>query len=93
MPSLASLYRKRTQKAPAETFGSLCEAHDQFDNFYEYCRLYRNEKRSRTSPVRAGLWGVPFRHAALALQPWIDLRVTRNKFRDRLAVRARDLVH
>ena len=83
--------------APAETFGSLREARDQFDNFYEYYRLYTNEDETAHPPCAPLLWGEsrldkvmhPLRSV---LQPWIDLRVTRDKIRDRLVARAQDLV-
>jgi hypothetical protein len=83
--------------ALAETFGSLHEARDQFDNFYEYYRLYANENETAHLPCAPLLWGEsrldkvmqPLRSV---LQPWIDLRVTRDKIRDRLATRAQDLV-
>src|SRR4029079_2512030 len=42
--------------ATAETFGSLREARDQFDNFYECYRLYPKEN-GITHPAFALLWG------------------------------------
>jgi hypothetical protein len=83
--------------ATAETFGSQPEARDQFDNFYEYYRLYSNEDETAPPPCSPLLWGQSRFEKALQplrslLNPWIDVRTTREKIRDRLAVRARDLV-
>ena len=83
--------------ATAETFRGLREAHDQFDNFYEYYRMYPNEDETAYPPCAPLFWGEsrleramqPLRHL---LEPLIDMRTTRDKIRDRLAVRARDLV-
>jgi hypothetical protein len=87
--------------ATAETFGSLSEARDHFDNFYEYHRLYPNEQETAHVPCAPLLWGQPrfdrvLRPLRDALEPWMDTRSTldkmRAKIRDRLASRARDLV-
>ena len=87
--------------ATAETFGSLCEARDHFDNFAEYYRLYSSEDETASPPCAPLLWGQPrfdrvLRPLRSALEPWMDTRATvdkmRDKIRDRLAVRARDLV-
>jgi Hint domain len=87
--------------ATAETFGSLRQARDHFDNFYEYYRLYSNEDEAVHAPCAPLLWGQPrfdriLRPLRSALEPWIDTRTTvdkmRDKIRDRLAARARDLV-
>src|SRR5262245_24440500 len=83
--------------ATAETFGSLCEARDKFDNFYEYYRLYPNEKEIAHPACAPNLGGEsrleragrPLRQL---LEPLIDLRTTRDKIRDQLAARARELV-
>jgi len=87
--------------ATAETFGSLREARDHYDNFAEYYRLYPNEDETAPSPCAPLLWGQPRFNRVLrplrdALEPWMDTRTTvdkmRDKIRDRLASRARDLV-
>jgi hypothetical protein len=83
--------------ATAETFGSLREARDQFDNFYEYYRLYANEDETAHPPCAPLLWGQSRLERALQplcsiLEPWIDVRTKRDKIRDRLAARAQDLV-
>jgi hypothetical protein len=87
--------------ATAETFGSLREARDHFDNFYEYYRLYPNEDETTQPPCAPLLWGQPrsdrlLRPLRNALEPWMDTRSTldkmRDKIRDRLAARARELV-
>ena len=83
--------------ATAETFGSLREARDQFDNFYEYYRLYQNEDETAHPPCAPLLWGQSRLERTMqplrsVLEPLIDVRTTRDKIRDRLAVRARDLV-
>jgi hypothetical protein len=83
--------------ATAETFGSLREARDHFDNFYEYYRLYGKGDETAHPPCAPLLWGQsrleravqPFRNM---LEPWIDVRSIRDKIRDRLAARARELV-
>jgi hypothetical protein len=43
--------------ATAETFGSLREARDHFDNFYEYYRLYAKESETAYPPCAPLLWG------------------------------------
>ncbi len=83
--------------ATAETFGSLREARDHFDNFYEYYRLYCREDETAHHPCAPLLWGQSRLERAMQplrkmLGPWIDVRTTRDKIRDRLATRARDLV-
>jgi len=87
--------------ATAETFGSLREARDHFDNFAEYYRLYRDEDETAPHPCAPLLWGQPrfdrvLRPLRDALEPWMDTRTTvdkmRDKIRDRLASRARELV-
>jgi hypothetical protein len=83
--------------ATAETFGSLREARDHFDNFYEYYRLYGKEDETAHPPCAPLLWGQSRLERAIqplrsALEPWIDLRTTRDQIRDRLAARARNLV-
>jgi hypothetical protein len=87
--------------ATAETFGSLRETRDHFDNFYEYYRLYPNEKETAHVPCAPLLWGQPrfdrvLRPLRDALEPWMDTRTTLDKMRDkirhRLAARARELV-
>ncbi len=83
--------------ATAETFGSLREARDQFDNFYEYYRLYSNEDETAHPPCAPLLWGQSRFERALQplrglVEPWIDTRRTRDKIRDRLAARAGELV-
>jgi Hint domain len=83
--------------ATAETFGSLREARDHFDNFYEYYRLYANEVETAHPPYALLLWGQSrFERATQPLrslvEPWIDMRTTRDKIRDRLAARAKELV-
>jgi Hint domain len=82
--------------ATAETFGSLREARDQFDNFYEYYRLYPNEKvtQSACAPL---LWGESrlekaIKHLSHVLEPWMDTSTMRERIRDRLAARAQELV-
>jgi hypothetical protein len=79
--------------ATAETFGSLREARDHFDNFYEYYRLYSKEDETGHPPCAPLLWGESRLERAMRplrsmLEPWIDVRTTRDKIRDRLAVRA-----
>jgi hypothetical protein len=83
--------------ATAETFGSLREARDHFDNFYEYYRLYGKEDKAANPPCAPMLWGESRLDRAMqplrsVLEPWIDTRTIRDKIRDRLAARARDLV-
>jgi hypothetical protein len=83
--------------ATAETFGSLREARDHFDNFYEYYRLYSNEDETAHRPCAPLLWGQSRFERALQplrsiLEPWIDMRATQDKIRDRLAARAQELV-
>jgi hypothetical protein len=83
--------------ATAETFGSLREARDHFDNFYEYYRLYSKEDHTAYPPCAPLLWGQSRFERAMqplrnVLEPWIDLRTTRDKIRDRLVPCARDLV-
>jgi hypothetical protein len=86
--------------ATAETFVSLCEGRDHFDNFAEYYRLYPNEDETAhpSYPCAPLLWGGhPRLERAMqplrsVLQPWIDVRTTRDKIRDRLAERALELV-
>jgi hypothetical protein len=83
--------------ATTETFGSLREARDHFDNFYEYRRLYPNEDETAQRPCAPLLWGQSRLESAMqplrsVLEPWIDMRTTRDKIRDRLAMRALDLV-
>ena len=75
--------------ATAETFGSLREARDHFDNFYEYYRLYSKEDETVHPPCAPLLWGQSRLERAIqplrsALEPWIDLRTTRDQIRDRL---------
>src|SRR6185437_15132137 len=80
--------------ATAETFGSLREARDHFDNFYEYYRLYPNEHEVAHPACAPNLGGEsrleragrPLRQL---LEPLIDLRTARDTIRDRLAARAR----
>jgi hypothetical protein len=86
-----------TESATAETFGSLREARDHFDNFYEYYRLYGKEDETAHPPCAPLLWGQSRLERAIqplrsALEPWIDLRTARDQIRDRLAARARELV-
>jgi Hint domain len=83
--------------AAAETFGSLREARDQFDNFYEYYRLYANEDKAAHPQCAPLLWRESRLERAVqplrgVLDPWIDVRTTRAKIRDRLAARAEALV-
>jgi len=84
--------------ATAETFGG--QGRDHFNNFAEYYRLYSNEDETAQpsypcAPLHAGQHPrveramQPFRSV---LQPWIDVRLTRHKIRDRLAARAKELV-
>jgi hypothetical protein len=85
------------EDATAETFGSLCEARDQFDNFYEYYRLYENEDETAHPQCAPLLWGESRLERAMqplrgVLDPWIDVRTTRAKIRDQLAARAEALV-
>ena len=84
--------------ATAETFVSLGGGRDHFDNFAEYYRLYSNDHETAHYPCAPLLWGrhprferamQPLRNV---LQPWIDVRSTRDKIRDRLAERAQELV-
>ena len=83
--------------ATAETFGSQKEARDQFDNFYEYYRMYQNEDEAAYPPCAPFLWGdsrlekamQPLRHS---LEPWVDMCTRRDKIQDRLAARAEELV-
>ena len=84
--------------ATAETFGSRREARDHFDNFYEYFRLYPNEHETAHPPCAPLLWGESRLERTMqplrsVLEPWIDVRTTRDKIRDRLAARAQDLVN
>src|SRR5262249_30580063 len=82
--------------ATAETLGSLREARDKFDNFYEYYRLYPNEKEVAHPACAPNLGGEsrleragrPLRQL---LEPLIDLRTARDTIRDRLASRAKEL--
>ena len=83
--------------ATAETFGSLHEARDHFDNFHEYYRLYAKEDKTAHSSCAPLLWGQSRLERAMqplrsVLEPWIDVRTIRDKIRDRLAARARNLV-
>jgi hypothetical protein len=83
--------------ATAETFGSLREARDHFDNFYEYYRLYGKEDETAHPPCAPLFWGQSRFDIALqplrsVMAPWIDMRTTRDKIRDRLVARARELV-
>jgi Hint domain len=86
--------------ATAETFGSQLEAREHFDNFAEYYRLYPNEEETaQPSYPCAPLLGErnPRLERAMqplrsVLQPWIDVRTTRDEIRDRLAVRAKELI-
>jgi Hint domain len=83
--------------ATAETFGSLHEARDHFDNFYEYYRLYAKEDETAHPPCAPLLWRQSRLERAIqplrsVLEPWIGLRTIRDKIRDRLAARARNLV-
>jgi Hint domain len=83
--------------ATAETFGSLREARDHFDNFYEYYRLYGKEDKAAYPPCAPLLWGESRLERAMqplrtVLEPWIDVRTARDKIRDRLAARATNLV-
>ena len=83
--------------ATAETFSSARAARDQFDNFYEYYRLYANEDETAHPPCAPLFWGQSRLERAMeplrsVLEPWIDMRTTRDKIRDRLAARARELV-
>ena len=83
--------------ATAETFGSLREARDQFDNFYEYYRLYPNEHETAHPACAPLLWREsrlertisPLRRA---LEPLVDTRTRREKIRDRLVARAQEFV-
>jgi hypothetical protein len=84
--------------ATAETFGSLREARDHFDNFYEYYRLYSKNDETAQPPCAPLLWGQSRLERAIqplrnALEPWIDLRTARDQIRDRLTARARELVN
>ena len=83
--------------ATAETY-LMCENRDHFDNFVEYYRRYSNEDETAQLPCAPLLWE---RHPRVEramqplrniLQPWIDVRTTRDKIRDRLAARAEELV-
>ncbi len=83
--------------ATAETFGALREARDQFNNFAEYYRLYPTEVETAHPPYAPLLWGESRFERAVrplrsVLEPWINVRTTRDKIWDRLAARARDLV-
>jgi hypothetical protein len=82
--------------ATAETY-LMCQNRDHFDNFAEYYRLYSNEDET-VQPCAPVLWD---RHPRLeramqplrsVLEPWIDVRSTRDKIRDRLTARAQELV-
>ena len=82
----------------AETFGPWPGGRDHFDNFAEYYRLYPNEDETPEPAVHAQIfWGhtrvertlQPF-YALLA--PWIDMRTTVDRIRDRIAARAKDLI-
>src|SRR4029079_1380104 len=82
--------------ATAETFGSLNEARDHFDNFYEYYRLYPNEHEIATQTCAPLLWGESRLERATkplrqSLKPWADTRTRRDKMRDRFAARAGEL--
>jgi hypothetical protein len=83
--------------ATAETY-LMCENRDHFDNFAEYHRLHSNEYETAQLPCAPLLWE---RHPRVEramqplrniLQPWIDVRSTRDKIRDRLAARAEELI-
>ncbi len=87
--------------ATAETFGSVRETRDHFDNFAEYYRLYSSESETAPHLCAPLLWGQPrfdrvLRPLRTALKPWMDTRTRmdkmRDQIRDRLAARARDLV-
>src|SRR4029078_11285903 len=83
--------------ARAETFFAAAGVRDRFENFAEYQRLYSNENESVHPECAPRLYGQPprfdrsLRPLRSLLEPWIDLRVTEVKIRDRLAVRAREL--
>jgi hypothetical protein len=83
--------------ATAESFGSLREARDKFDNFYEYYRLYPTEKEIAHPACAPLLWGESRLEKVLkplrrVLEPWVETRTMRERIRDRLAVRAGELV-
>ena len=83
--------------ATVETFGSLREARDKFDNFYEYYRLYPNEQEIAHPACAPLLWRESRLERAIsplrrALEPLVDVRTMRDKIRDRLGARARELV-
>jgi hypothetical protein len=90
--------------ATAETFRFVHGNREHFDNFAEYYRLYPNESETEHTPCAPLLWGEsrfpkllqilrsrPLRHAT---DPWVGTRATviRDKIRDRIATRARELV-
>jgi polysaccharide biosynthesis/export protein len=65
--------------ATAETFGSLREVRDHFDNFAEHYRLYANESETAHPAYAPLFWGQPRFERALqplrsVLEPWIDMR-------------------
>jgi Hint domain len=83
----------------AETFAPWPGGRDHFDNFAEYFQLYPNEDETPPKPaVDAPIfWGYTRVERTLqpfysALAPWIDMRTTVDKIRDRLATCARELV-
>jgi Hint domain-containing protein len=82
--------------ATAETYVML-GARDHFDNFAEYYRLYPNEDETAHPLCAPLLWGESRFEMALQplrsiMAPWIDVRTTREKIRDRLAAHAKELV-
>jgi len=82
--------------ATAETFGSLREARDKFDNFYEYYRLYPNDKEIAHPACAPNLGGESRLESAgrplrQLLEPLIELRTARDTVRDRLASLAKEL--
>ena len=83
--------------ATAETF-RLSEhvGRDHFDNFAEYHRLYPNDDETAHPPCAPRSQLRRFDRARRPLRsvlaPWVDMRTTVDKVRDRLDARARDLV-
>jgi hypothetical protein len=66
-------------------------------DFYEYYRLYSNEDETEQPPCAPLHWGQSRLERVMqplrsVLEPWIDVRTTRDKIRGRLAARAQDLV-
>ena len=83
--------------ATAETFGSLREARDHFDNFQSITGCTRTRTKPRILRARRSSGDEPRFERAMqplrsVLEPWIDVRTTRDKIRDRLALRAKELV-